>query len=114
MRQRTDVEIYHQQEFWQRSGTQPGAVGDCEDIALEKRAELIQAGFPAARLALAVVYRHEIGLHTILVAHTAAGDFILDSRNSFIELWSQPPYSWISVQSTTNEMLWYRVQRQIS
>jgi len=37
----TDQDLYHMAEFW----TYPDGRGDCEDIALEKRRELVTAGW---------------------------------------------------------------------
>lgn len=107
VRQRTDAEIYGVGELWRRSGDGKNAVGDCEDLAIEKRAELIAAGFPPDRLAFAVVYSRDAGLHTVLVARTDVEDVVLDGRSPYVTNWSKTPYSWISVQSMNDPMLWY-------
>lgn len=107
VRQRTDAEIYGVGELWRRSGDGRNAVGDCEDLAIEKRAELIAAGFPPDRLAFAVVYSRDAGLHTVLVARTEVEDVVLDGRSPYVTNWSKVPYSWISVQSMNDPMLWY-------
>ena len=110
VRQRTDYQIFARDELWTRSGVGPGAQGDCEDIAIEKRHELIAEGFPADRLAFGVVFSVESGLHTILIAKTPDGDMVLDSRSPYVRRWSDVPYSWISVQSTRDPMIWERIQ----
>ncbi|WP_394663075.1 transglutaminase-like cysteine peptidase [uncultured Sphingomonas sp.] len=107
VRQRPDAEIYGVGELWRRSGDGSNAVGDCEDLAIEKRAELIAAGFPPDRLAFAVVYSRAAGLHTVLVARTEMEDVVLDGRSPYVTNWSKVPYSWISVQSMNDPMLWY-------
>ena len=107
--QGTDLEIYGQAEVWRRSGVGKGAAGDCEDLAIEKRFELVDAGFPPDRLAFAVVYAHGIGLHTVLVAHLSSGDYVLDSRTPYIQPWADTPYSWIGIQSTEDPMAWHAV-----
>lgn len=106
VRQMTDVQIFGRQEVWQRSGVGPRARGDCEDIAIEKRHQLINEGFPPEMLFFAVVYSRASGLHTLLVAHTETGDLVLDNRNGFVRPWHETGYSWISVQSTTDPMIW--------
>ena len=111
VRQRTDAEIYGVGELWRRSGDGRNAVGDCEDLAIEKRAELIAAGFPPDRLAFAVVYSRDAGLHTVLVARTEVEDVVLDGRSPYVTNWSKVPYSWISVQSMNDPMLWYAPAR---
>lgn len=105
--QRRDDQIFGQGELWRRSGVGPGATGDCEDIAIEKRLQLVAEGFPADRLAFAVVYSREVGLHTILVARTAQGDKVLDSADPYVSDWAKARYSWISVQSMDDPARWY-------
>ncbi|WP_343525569.1 transglutaminase-like cysteine peptidase [Sphingomonas sp.] len=112
VRQRSDAEIYGVGELWRRSGVGDGAVGDCEDVAIEKRAELVAAGFPSDRLAFAVVYSRASGLHTVLIARTEKEDVVLDGRSPYVTGWSQVDYSWISVQSMNDPMLWYAPRRQ--
>jgi predicted transglutaminase-like cysteine proteinase len=111
VRQRTDAEIYGVGELWRRSGDGNGAVGDCEDLAIEKRAELIDGGFPPDRLAFAVVYSRASGLHTVLVARTDVEDVVLDGRSPYVVGWTKTPYSWLSVQSMNDPMLWYAPNR---
>lgn len=107
VKQRSDQEIYGVGELWRPTGIGRGAVGDCEDLAIEKRAELVAAGFPANRLAFAVVYSRAAGLHTVLVARMKNEDVVLDGRSSMIVSWVKAPYSWISVQSMDDPMIWH-------
>jgi predicted transglutaminase-like cysteine proteinase len=97
------------EEYWDlpRSWHSYRKTGDCEDLALEKRAELIAAGFPVDRLALAVVYRRGMGLHAVLVAHLDDGDYVLDSATNRVALWSQTSYVWLRLQSRQNPMEWH-------
>ena len=105
--QASDLEIYGQPEVWRPSGDGPRAVGDCEDLALEKRMELLAVQFPANRLFLAVVYRSGVGLHTVLVARLADGDVVLDSRVNYIESWSRTGYSWLSIEAPGRPQEWH-------
>jgi predicted transglutaminase-like cysteine proteinase len=98
VRQQSDRAIYGTGELWRASGSGRNAVGDCEDLAIEKRLQLIEAGFPSERLFFAVVYGTGIGLHTILVARLTSGDWVLDSRTPFVERWSETPYQWLTVE----------------
>ncbi len=109
VRQATDMEVYGVEEYWNRSGVGPGARGDCEDLAIEKRMELIEQGYPAEDLFYAVAYRRDIGLHAVLVAHTEMGDLVLDSLSTYITLWSRAPYTWVKRQSQTSSMVWTMV-----
>ncbi|MDB5714752.1 MAG: transglutaminase family protein cysteine peptidase [Sphingomonadales bacterium] len=109
VQQRTDFEIYARDELWVRSGVGPKAMGDCEDIAIEKRYELVSQGYPPDRLTFAVVFSAASGLHTVLIAKTNDGDVVLDSRTPYIRRWSEVGYSWISVQTAADPMVWRRV-----
>lgn len=104
--QRTDLQNYGVAEFWTRAGAGPGASGDCEDMAIEKRWELIDQGYPEEDLFYAVAYREDIGLHVVLVAHTERGDLILDSRSPYITSWQRAPYIWIKRQRPGDGMHW--------
>lgn len=105
--QRSDAEIFGRGEVWRPSGTGRSAVGDCEDLALEKRLELLGAGFPAERLFMAVVYRPGVGLHAVLLVRTGEGDLVLDSRTQGIRPWAASGYRWLSVQSPLDPDRWY-------
>lgn len=110
VRQESDMNTYGRAEFWTPAGAKRGAVGDCEDIALEKRSELIKAGFPPSNLFLAVGYARRVGLHIVLVARTGSGDLVLDSRAEEIRAWRNVPYQWIGAQSGENPAQWFAIQ----
>ena len=110
VRQQDDWRAYGRAEVWTPAGARQGAVGDCEDIALEKRAELLKAGYPASNLFLAVGYGRRIGLHVVLVARTGSGDLVLDSRAHDIRVWRDVPYSWVGVQSGHDPAHWFGIQ----
>lgn len=110
VRQREDRRTYGRDDVWNPSGGRMGATGDCEDIALQKRIELVQAGYPADRLFLAVGYGRRIGLHVVLMARTDSGDLVLDSREADIHAWRETPYQWIGAQSTSDPAQWYGIR----
>lgn len=110
VRQESDLQAYGRPDVWIPAGTGHKAVGDCEDIALEKRGELIKAGFSPSNLFLAVGYGRRIGLHVVLVARTGSGDLVLDSRATEIRIWRDVPYSWIGVQSGQDPGQWFGIQ----
>jgi predicted transglutaminase-like cysteine proteinase len=106
----SDETRFAQHDLWQASGIGRGAEGDCEDIAIEKRKLLVDAGVPADRLFLAVAYGSRgVGLHLVLIARTDRGDVVLDSRSSSITPWSHTPYTWIAIQSTNRPGAWFSV-----
>lgn len=104
--QRPDQEVYGTGEYWTRSGTGPGARGDCEDIAIEKRVRLIAAGFAPDRLSFGVVFSRAAGLHVVLLARTGKGVMALDSRNHRIMAADKIRYRWLSVQDWREPSLW--------
>src|SRR5215471_9982855 len=54
--------------------------GDCEDFALTKRKQLIDAGLPEKALRVAIVKTWRGELHAVLTVATDHGDYVLDSR----------------------------------
>lgn len=96
------------QEYWQRPRSENGRKleGDCEDYALEKRARLVEAGFPSDSLYLAVAYVPRAGLHTVLVARTAQGDQVLDNRTPWIVRWDEVDYVWLLRQTARSATGW--------
>lgn len=106
----TDRDAMGVDEYWTRLGTSPHPVGDCEDIAIEKRIRLTEAGFPAARLFYAVAYVRGLGLHTILIARMADGDYVLDSLSPHIVKWQAlTSYTWLRHQMPGQPMEWRRM-----
>ncbi len=85
------------------------AEGDCEDIALAKRAALIGRGFPADRLSIAIAYLQEDGRHAVLIAHLDDGDMILDNRFDYLLPVSKAGWRWISMQSAVAPLAWFEV-----
>nr|QQZ51542.1 transglutaminase-like cysteine peptidase [Phenylobacterium glaciei] len=107
--QRTDMQNYGVEEYWTRSGVGPGATGDCEDVATEKRQQLIEQGYPVEDLFYAVAYRRDIGLHAVLVAHTETGDLVLDGRTSRIVSWDKAGYNWVKRQAQNDPSSWVMI-----
>jgi predicted transglutaminase-like cysteine proteinase len=98
----TDQDLYRVGEFW----TYPNGYGDCEDFALAKRRDLINAGWPASTLMIAVVKEANGNGHAVLIARTDRGDFVLDNQDGAIRLWSETPYKFIKRQSQAHAGQW--------
>ena len=98
----TDQDLYQVAEFW----TYPNGYGDCEDYALAKRRELINAGWPASTLLMAVVKQANGEGHAVLMVRTDRGDLVLDNQIGSIDLWSQTPYKFIKRQSQADAGQW--------
>jgi predicted transglutaminase-like cysteine proteinase len=105
----TDKEIFDSPEIWRRAGSGKAAIGDCEDIALEKLYQLLTTGFPSKDLFLAIGYARPVGLHTVLIGRTSEGDYVLDNRSSKLVLWNRTPYSWIVRQKPGELTSWVSV-----
>ena len=106
VRAQTDMQRYGVEELWNRTGMERGAAGDCEDFAIEKREQLISAGYPAKDLFFAVAFRVDLGLHAVLVARTDEGDLVLDNRSAYVTPWAKAPYIWVKRQSQEDPMRW--------
>ena len=98
----TDQELYQVAEFW----TYPNGYGDCEDYVLAKRRELINAGWPASTLLMAVVKQANGEGHAVLMVRTDRGDLVLDNQIGTVDLWNQTPYKFIKRQSQANAGQW--------
>ena len=102
----TDEEIYHVPDYWTAPGIEPGARGDCEDYALEKRRLLIDSGIPAEALSIAIVRTPAGEVHAVLVVSARQGDYILDNLHGEVKAWQLTGYSWISRQAPGNDLGW--------
>lgn len=98
----SDLDLYRVDEFW----TYPDGYGDCEDIALAKRAALIAGGWDPSTLLMAVVRQPNGEGHAVLMARTDRGDLILDNQDGLIRLWSETPYQYLKRQSQANPAQW--------
>tara|TARA_R110000868_G_scaffold411656_1_gene706933 strand:- start:28035 stop:28697 length:663 start_codon:yes stop_codon:yes gene_type:complete len=108
--QRSDWQSYGTGEHWAKPAPRARATGDCEDIAMEKRARLVASGFDPKSLFLAVTYRPRNGLHVVLVARLEDGDYILDNLYPQVVHWYRTDYVWLRQQSTDNPKSWLTVE----
>ncbi len=99
----TDQDLYHVAEYW----TYPTqGRGDCEDIALEKRKDLIAAGWDESTLLMTVVRERNGDGHAVLMVRTDRGDLILDNQDSRILVWNQTDYEFVKRQSQSDAGKW--------
>ncbi len=98
----TDMDLYAVEEFW----TYPNGYGDCEDFVLAKRQALIEAGWPASVLLMAVVRETNGNGHAVLIVRTDRGDLVLDNQDGYIRLWSDTPYQFVKRQDQANAGRW--------
>ena len=99
---RTDLEMWGREEIW----SYPVKYGDCEDYVLQKRHELIQAGFHTSNLLITVVLQPNGDGHAVLTVRTDRGDFVLDNLVSKVLDWRDTRYRYLKRQSTANAGKW--------
>ncbi len=100
-----DIDIYGVEEYWTRPAD-VAARGDCEDYALEKRAQLIALGWPSESLAIAVAVAPRRGAHAALIAQTDEGDYVLDNLLESPTRLDSLNYVWVSRQVGPNLARW--------
>jgi len=95
VRQRSDASVYGVKERW----TLPtGGAGDCEDLALLKKKELMRLGIGGNRLKMAQVFTRRLEPHAVLVLRTGKGDYVIDNLNSSVKHWSSTGYTFVKMQ----------------
>jgi predicted transglutaminase-like cysteine proteinase len=80
--------------------------GDCEDYALAKKKELIDAGFKSDKLAITVVLDRSGHNHSVLMARLSSGDYVLDNLSGSVRPWESTGYTFIARQSFENKRVW--------
>lgn len=86
------------------------ASGDCNDYAVTKRHELVQSGFPAKAVRLAVVKTPSGIGHLVLVVATNKGNLVLDNLSEAILPWQLTKYHWVKIQSTSDARYWFEIR----
>ncbi len=95
-------------DVWKVGGTS----GDCEDYALTKRRQLMEAGWPSTALRLVVARTSEGEGHAVLAVATSEGDLILDNRTVAIKEWRRTDLRLLKIQSGENPRQWFDVRRR--
>ena len=102
----TDMDLYGVEEKW----AIPTTAGDCEDFALLKRKDLIEAGFSPSDLLMTVVLQPNGEGHAVLTVRTDRGDFVLDNMRNKVKLWSETEYTFLKRQSADDPSRWVKIQ----
>ncbi len=105
--QRTDMEVWGYEDYWEYP--YKGA-GDCDDLVLEKRKRLMDAGLPVSDLLITVVLDEQSQGHAVLTVRTDRGDFILDNMKAKIFRWDETPYTYLKRQSTEHAGRWVDIE----
>jgi predicted transglutaminase-like cysteine proteinase len=101
--QEDDQRHYGVREYWNIA---TDGYGDCEDIALTKRQQLMALGLPEPALRIAVVLTPKMESHAVLTVATDHGDYVLDSLRDNILTWNQTGYTWIERQDASQASGW--------
>ncbi len=99
----TDLEQYGREDVWR---IPTSGKGDCEDFALLKRHMLIQRGWHASTLQIAVVLTKDGEPHAVLVVDTDQGLLALDNKAGTIRPISETGYTVVSMQSRQSPGKW--------
>jgi predicted transglutaminase-like cysteine proteinase len=98
----SDSDLYGTEEFW----TYPNGYGDCEDFVLAKRRALIEAGWPASTLLMAVVREANGDGHAVLLVRTDRGDLVLDNQDGLVQVWNETSYQFVKRQDQAHAGRW--------
>ena len=105
----TDMASLGIADHWDEPLEEGRNVGDCEDYVLEKRHALIEAGFPAQALSIAVVQTRRGEDHAVLVVDTDGGDLVLDNLSPWVTPWNAVGYRWLMRQAPGQPLNWVSV-----
>ena len=110
IRPASDLAQYGEMDVWTSPlVTFANLAGDCEDYAITKRHALIQQGWPASALRLAVAQTSWGEGHLVLIVRTSKGDMVLDNRTDAIRNWRKTGLRWHMIQSAGNPRIWFNI-----
>lgn len=92
--------------------------GDCEDYALAKQRALLELGWPASSLRVAVLFIPARLLpdgrptgHAVLTVDTTSGTFVLDNLTTSVKPWTTiTGYDWQARQSAEDPAYWVKIE----
>jgi predicted transglutaminase-like cysteine proteinase len=102
----TDEEVYGRDEVW----AYPERKGDCEDLVLLKRRDLIEKGWPVGALLVTVVRQKNGEGHAVLTVLTDRGDLVLDNLQPRVLVWNETEYTYLKRQSELNSGQWMSIE----
>ena len=76
-------------------------MGDCEDIQLLKRRQLVAAGVPRRAMPMTVVLDERGEGHAVLTVRTDREDLILDNKTDEIRRWDRTGYAFVQREAAT-------------
>ena len=80
--------------------------GDCEDYALQKRADLLALGWPSTAMRVAIVRTREGRGHAVLLVTIERSTFVLDNLTAEVVLLQQIQYRMLMLQDQDDPRVW--------
>ncbi len=102
----SDQSQYKTTEFW---ALPTSLGGDCEDIALLKKRDMIAAGVNPGKLLLATVLDSNRNAHAVLIYRSSQGDLVLDNLTNRVKHWSATRYFFLRLQDPEQPRNWVAV-----
>ena len=87
--------------------------GDCKEFALAKRSRLIDLGWPASALPIAIAHVPSGELHAVLIVVSDEGDLVLDNLRYGIVPYQRLRYQWIKRMSPDHPLRWQRIMSRL-
>jgi predicted transglutaminase-like cysteine proteinase len=81
--------------------------GDCEDYALQKRADLLARGWPSNAMRIAIVRTRDGRHHGVLIVRIARTDYVLDNLRAGVVPLSRAGYLLLMVQDDDDPRVWF-------
>ncbi len=108
-REVTDQRQYKTRELW---ALPTSLGGDCEDFALLKKRDLINAGIDPRKLLIATVLDTRRNSHAVLVYRSNQGDLVLDNLTNQVKPWSATRYLFLRMQDPRQPRNWVGIYGQ--
>ncbi len=83
--------------------------GDCEDYALQKRADLIALGWPTDHLRIAIVRTRQGVPHAVLLVRIGGVDYALDNLTPDVLRWDRTGHDYLMLQDRHDPHAWHDV-----
>jgi hypothetical protein len=79
---------------------------------MTKRSILVDRGYPASALLLAVLWTPSLERHAVLIVKSNQGDLVLDNLKDQVVRWDTLPYQWMKISTPEDPQFWRAVRLQ--
>src|ERR1700690_4371278 len=77
---------------------------------MTKRSILLDRGYPASALLLAVLWTPSLERHAVLIVKSNQGDLVLDNLKDQVVRWDTLPYQWMKISTPEDPQFWRAVR----